>query len=821
MMHCPRTQTEWSREEEEKLLHLAKLMPTQWRTIAPMIGRTAAQCLEHYERLLDQAQARETGEDVSTSEARKLRPGEIDPHPETKPARPDPVDMDEDEKEMLSEARARLANTQGKKSKRKARERQLEEARRLASLQKRRELAAAGIEMPRRFKKRGQIDLNAEVPLHKVAPRGFYDTSMEVDDGTAAREFKTRSLQDLEGKKSAQAEAEMRKKDKEKLDKKKSTDLVGLLQADKELERTSKRARLELPAPQVSEAELEEIVKLGYSTEKARAAVLASRSTASSSLLSSDGADGSTGGGSILQSAAAVAMRAASNAASNPNLTARTPMSQDIILEEAQNLLALTRMETPLKGGDGPEVQSVFGFDGMTPRRQVTQTPNVTLRTPLRTPAAGGMAGGMTPRVGDGGASSSLGGSTPFRDSLRINDTMDTDDLAAYERDQRAQRSQLLAGLAALPKPKNDFEIVLPELEGSVEDVEDEDRPSYVTGEEDREEIEARNFANQRAEELAAARRRSQAVQRHLPRPSQVNPAIGKASGAAGVTGGESTIATSTTTTTVRAGGGAAAGGLTISPALMAADDLIKAETAALLRIDTREHPAGRGLTELAAAYIQDEDDDDAVASSAALEPAFLASSSSAGAYGDFSDDEIVAARKMLAQETEIVRHVISSRWGTAHEENGVSMAEYERVWLEALDDVTYVPSQQRYGRTALASKKDRTDALAQTLGHLSDQYQANRKQTDRAEKKLIVLTTGFQTRVKNLKQQIGDLTTRLEQSEREQACFAGLRDNEQSALPARLQSLVAEVDHVSQREKELQSLFSTLSYELTSKATI
>ena len=37
--------------------------------------------------------------------------------------------MDEDELEMLSEARARLANTQGKKAKRKAREKQLEEAR--------------------------------------------------------------------------------------------------------------------------------------------------------------------------------------------------------------------------------------------------------------------------------------------------------------------------------------------------------------------------------------------------------------------------------------------------------------------------------------------------------------------------------------------------------------------------------------------------------------------------------------------------------------------------------------------------------------------
>lgn len=151
--------TDWSREEDEKLLHMAKLFPTQWRTIAPIVGRTANQCLERYQKLLDDADARDraaaggsdlaltgdgeappTGEDI-----RRLRPGERDPDPETKPARPDPIDMDEDEKEMLSEARARLANTQGKKAKRKARERALEDARRLAMLQKRRELRAAGI----------------------------------------------------------------------------------------------------------------------------------------------------------------------------------------------------------------------------------------------------------------------------------------------------------------------------------------------------------------------------------------------------------------------------------------------------------------------------------------------------------------------------------------------------------------------------------------------------------------------------------------------------------------------------------------------------
>jgi len=54
--------------------------------------------------------------------------------------------MDEDEKEMLAEARVRLANTKGKKAKRKARGKLIEEARRLALLQKKRELKAAGIQ---------------------------------------------------------------------------------------------------------------------------------------------------------------------------------------------------------------------------------------------------------------------------------------------------------------------------------------------------------------------------------------------------------------------------------------------------------------------------------------------------------------------------------------------------------------------------------------------------------------------------------------------------------------------------------------------------
>merc|ERR1712025_1309180 len=189
--------------------------PTQWRTIAPIVGRTAAQCLERYEHLLDQAQKKEDGDENvdQADDPRKLKPGEIDPNPETKPARPDPQDMDEDELEMLSEARARLANTQGKKAKRKAREKQLEEARRLATLQKKRELRAAGIRVKLFRQKRGRIDYNKEIPFEKKPAIGFYDTSNEEFVAPKARLTGLRQHQ-LDEKRRDEEEQRERKKDK-------------------------------------------------------------------------------------------------------------------------------------------------------------------------------------------------------------------------------------------------------------------------------------------------------------------------------------------------------------------------------------------------------------------------------------------------------------------------------------------------------------------------------------------------------------------------------------------------------------------------------
>ena len=65
---------------------------------------------------------------------------------EVRMARADPIDLDDVDREMVAEARVRLANVKGKKAKRKAREKVLNEARRLAQLQKFRELKNAGVD---------------------------------------------------------------------------------------------------------------------------------------------------------------------------------------------------------------------------------------------------------------------------------------------------------------------------------------------------------------------------------------------------------------------------------------------------------------------------------------------------------------------------------------------------------------------------------------------------------------------------------------------------------------------------------------------------
>jgi len=474
--------TEWSREEEEKLLHLAKLMPCQWRTIAPIVGRTSAQCLEHYEKLLDQAQNKEDGTLDPSDDPRRLRPGEIDPNPESKPARPDPVDMDEDEKEMLSEARARLANTQGKKAKRKAREKQLEEARRLSTLQKKRELKAAGIELPKFRRNRRGVDYLNEVPFEIKPAAGFYGT--DGKEHPAVPTFKqSMALQSLEGKRRDDIEAEERKNDKQRQKRKQEKNLpehVEAISRMNDAEQVKKRSKLTLSSPQVSEQELEQIGKMQD------AGILR------------DG-DGGEATRTLMGDYTDMA---------TPSLVGRTPMRTpksdgDTLLKEAQDLIALTQTRTPLEGGSNAALHKEhFAQDGATPHHKKTETPNP-IATPLRTPGIG-----LTPAGTPGGRGMAL--STPVRDELAINDSTAESGWQAVE-----QKKSITGLFSSLPKPSNNYQI---DADAFSDMPEDADRPDgYI--EEDAAEVAERNQRAQKVAEDKAMAERSTALRRKLPRP--------------------------------------------------------------------------------------------------------------------------------------------------------------------------------------------------------------------------------------------------------------------------------------------------------------
>ena len=351
---------EWSRDEEEKLLHLAKLMPAQWKTIGPLVGRTATQCQEHYEKLLDEAATGKEGaggaEGSEGTDIRHqpLRVGQIDSHPETKPARPDPIDMDEDEIEMLQEARARLANTQGKKAKRKAREKMLAQAKRLTELQKRRELKQAGLlssQAKKKASKRNKdIDLGVEIPFHKPAPAGFHDVTNESvrTEAIRAKQMKQVDFHKLNEQQHHSRDAEELKNKKREEARLRALEKSNMQYVVSQVSKTNdplnlrKRGPLELPAPSITDEELKAVAKMESAASSIPAIAAAVGGSAATSALLADYSD-------------------------RPLPTPmRTPMTgsgssvveskHQSILREASNLRMLERGQTPLLGGDDPDV---------------------------------------------------------------------------------------------------------------------------------------------------------------------------------------------------------------------------------------------------------------------------------------------------------------------------------------------------------------------------------------------------------------------------------------------------------------------------------
>jgi pre-mRNA-splicing factor CDC5/CEF1 len=423
------------------------------------------------------------GDAAAPEEVQKMQ---REAYPEASLPLPDAVDMDEEEKEMLSEARARLANTQGKKAKRKARERMLEESRRVAQLQKRRELKMSGINIRIRTAKKGEMDYNADVPFQHNVPRGMYDVEDEATRNEREKAAFDPKRQQLANKRKGEQEDDQDDRKRKKFEKKDGPSVsAAAMQAAKqqkirEAERSSMRKALNLPAPQITEGELEEVVKMGKAGERVNRAI---------------GDNDATRGlvGSYSNMPAATPMR-----------TPRAAPEEDRIANQIRDIRALNETQSAILGGDTPDVSGTFTEDAV--KNQIV-TPNP-MATPLR--QANGI--GATPARGPG--------ATPLRtprDTFNLNKQNGMIPVGQTPREvrqaQQSMRSGLLAKLAALPKPKAiEYELETPEeQEELLSRIEKLDEDSSVRDNRDK--------LLRDAAELAEFHRQTQVVQRRLPRP--------------------------------------------------------------------------------------------------------------------------------------------------------------------------------------------------------------------------------------------------------------------------------------------------------------
>ncbi|KAH7683673.1 pre-mRNA-splicing factor CDC5/CEF1 protein [Dioscorea alata] len=746
--------TEWTREEDEKLLHLAKLMPTQWRTIAPIVGRTPSQCLERYEKLLDAACVKDENYEPS-DDPRKLRPGEIDPNPESKPARPDPVDMDEDEKEMLSEARARLANTRGKKAKRKAREKQLEEARRLASLQKRRELKAAGIHTRQRKRKRKGIDYNSEIPFEKRPPPGFYDV---VDEERPAQQPKfPTTIEELEGKRRADVEAQLRKLDiaKNKILQRQDAP-SAILQANKlnDPQAVRKRSKLLLPPPQISDHELEEIAKMGY---------------ASDLILGNEELAEGSGATRALLANYSQTPRQGITPLRTPQ---RTPGGKsDAIMMEAENLARLRESQTPLLGGENPELHP-SDFSGVTPKKREIQTPN-----PMATPLASPGPMGLTPRIGmtpsrDAYAYGVTPRATPFRDELHINEDIEMQNSAKLELRRQAElKRNLQYGLSNLPQPKNEYQIVIqpiPEENEEVEEKIEEDMSDRI----------AREKAQEQARLEALLRKRSKVLQRELPRPPTAALELIKNSLMRGDEDKSSFV----------------------PPTLFEqAEEMINKELLSLLEHDNAKYPLDEKVEK--------------EKKKRSKRAANGKSSLSIPEIEDFEEDELNEADSLITEEVEFLQVAMG------HENE--SLDDFVKARDACLEDLMYLPTRNHYGLASVAANSDKLTALQSEFEIMKSRLDDEAKKATRLEQKIKVLTHGYQTRAGKLWSQIEATYKQIDTARTEVECFRTLQKQEQVAGSHRVNNLIEEVNKQRELERTLQNRYGELLVEYERVQTI
>ncbi|KAL7446949.1 hypothetical protein ACHAXM_010692 [Skeletonema potamos] len=811
---------EWSREEDEKLLHLAKLMPAQWRTIGPLVGRTGGQCQERYERLLDEAAGGGEGghdEDGVVSggaiAARKLRPGEIDPHPETKPARPDPIDMDEDEVEMLQEARARLANTQGKKAKRKAREKMLADAKRLADLQKRRELKAAGLlsgEAKSRSKKRlRDIDLGVEIPFHKPAPAGFHATG---DEDQRAESARNQRLKDVDYKRIHEMQYRQRDREAKERQKREEARLRSLERSNMQYVvaevakrndpiASRKRGVLTMPEPTITDDELRRVAKASEEEKEALASLVAA------------GEGGGAAGGATTALLGDYSDRPLPTPMRTPasSFQAGKPSRTDIIQREALNLRALSTGQTPLLGEENAELleggagtgvglsgkAAAYGATPMFGGASVADDATAGMRrkasnqTPLTQASIHRDELGLNAR---NRAPSEVGsvitnddasvGASSFGTSTFASRHLSVRELAKEER-RRAKRArkELEEALANLPAPQFEYELAVPE-DVPMEEADEDERIGRKVLVKDAAELDAEEMKRLQREAEKLYEEQSSVIKRpDLPRPK---------SGAV-LDRLQKTVADE-------------------DLVMVSAAKLINEEVTTLISHDAYAHPVQLDKKDPIVASLISEGngkkDKKDKRRKQAMEPE---------THLDYiPEDSLEAANQLLKDELKVIlqekRELLSSTTGKYYENDSDVL---DAVIADTVKAAGESASQLSFSSDGWVHEGHGNDRTAETLyaeyKAIQNATKAVAKACSKLEQKLEIQTGGYNQRSQFLIESSMQSFAMLQHSKIEAVVYSRLRSHETRGAQLRIERLRDEIERLEEEETKKQKKYGEL----------
>jgi pre-mRNA-splicing factor CDC5/CEF1 len=374
--------------------------------------------------------------------------------------------------------------------------------------------------------------------------------------------------------------------------------------------------------------------------------------------------------------------------------------------------------------------------------------------TPLRTP----MNAGQTPLT-----------NATVRDKLNINPE---DGLYAMEdkAKQKEYLNELKKGLSRLPAPKNDYEIVLPDDENERKPNEDEEMEHNGMGEQfdimDQAEIEARRLAEMRAREEEAMKYKSKAIQRDLPRPSDMNHSILRPADI-------------------------------IQNDYQLAEELIKREMLTMLHHDALFDPALSQCGIPAGDKKKPANGNNLKAINHEKHRAHLKENG----YDRFSLDELAEANNQIEKEMPVVRKAMG------HGE--LTSEAYAQVWEECYAQVLYVPSTNRFTRASVTSRKDKIESYEKKLETNRFHMSNLAKKAGKLDQKLRITLGGYQSRAQMLFKSLQDVYNQIESKQVELQTFEHIRNHELEAIPKRLSVLNEDLNRQVVRERELQTKFA------------